>query len=219
MAVMFKILGADGREYGPVTADQIKKWVTDGRANRETQAQQTGDSNWKPLAQFAEFAEVLGVPPPVVAPPPAAPAPIASVAGGPNVGAHARAKEAVSGPAIGLIVTGALGIVLKALGLVFNLAGINFMPPSAEMTPEMLRVMHFFSGPVAIASGVVGLALSLFVLYGALKMQKLSGYGLSLAAAIVALIPCFSPCCLLGLPIGIWALVVLNKPEVKSQFR
>jgi hypothetical protein len=39
-----------------------------------------------------------------------------------------------------------------------------------------------------------------------------------LAAAIVALIPCFSPCCLIGLPIGIWALVVLSKPEVKSQF-
>jgi hypothetical protein len=50
-------------------------------------------------------------------------------------------------------------------------------------------------------------------------MQKLSSYGLSLTTAIVVLIPCFSPCCLLGLPIGIWALVVLNKPEVKSQFR
>ena len=25
-------------------------------------------------------------------------------------------------------------------------------------------------------------------------------------------------CCLLGVPFGIWALVVLNKPEVKAQF-
>jgi hypothetical protein len=31
-------------------------------------------------------------------------------------------------------------------------------------------------------------------------------------------VPCISPCCLVGLPIGIWALVVLNKPEVKSSF-
>jgi hypothetical protein len=32
------------------------------------------------------------------------------------------------------------------------------------------------------------------------------------------MIPCISPCCLLGLPIGIWALVVLLKPEVKAAF-
>jgi hypothetical protein len=49
-------------------------------------------------------------------------------------------------------------------------------------------------------------------------MQKLSNHGLAMAAAIVAMIPCFSPCCLLGLPFGIWALVMLNKPEVRSQF-
>ena len=32
------------------------------------------------------------------------------------------------------------------------------------------------------------------------------------------MVPCISPCCLVGLPIGIWALVVLNKPEVKGSF-
>ena len=65
MAVMFKILGADGKEYGPVTVDQIKKWISEGRANRETMAQQAGDSAWKPLGQFTGFADVLGGPPPV----------------------------------------------------------------------------------------------------------------------------------------------------------
>ena len=215
---MFKILGGDGKEYGPVTTEQIKKWVAEGRANRETQVQQTGDSNWKPLDQFPEFADVLGVLPPVAAPRPATPGPSVSVAGSLDAGARARAKEAVSGPAIGLIVTAALGIVIKALGLVSPIVGVNFMPPPAGMTPEMARVMQFFSGPVAIVSGIVGLAISLFVLYGAIKMQKLAGYGFAMAAAIIALIPCFSPCCLIGLPIGIWVLVVLSKPEVKSQF-
>jgi hypothetical protein len=38
-----------------------------------------------------------------------------------------------------------------------------------------------------------------------------------MAAAIMAMIPC-NCCCLLGLPFGIWALVMLMKPEVKSQF-
>jgi hypothetical protein len=33
------------------------------------------------------------------------------------------------------------------------------------------------------------------------------------------MIPYISPCCCLGLPIGIWALVVLNNEQVKSSFR
>jgi hypothetical protein len=49
-------------------------------------------------------------------------------------------------------------------------------------------------------------------------MQSLRSYGFAFAAAILAMIPCLTPCCVLGLPFGIWALVVLNKPEVKSQF-
>jgi GYF domain 2 len=216
---MFKILGADGKEYGPVTADQIKKWITEGRANRETQAQQTGDSNWRPLAQFPDFAEVLGVVPPVVAPPPGAPAPIASAASGTDAGAHARAKDAVSGPAIGLMVTAGLGVAGGLVGLVLTLARWGAAPEMPGMDPQLAHMIQVFAyGPLGIVTKIVGLAISLFVLYGAIKMQKLAGYGFALAAAIVALIPCFSPCCLIGLPIGIWALVVLSKPEVKSQF-
>jgi hypothetical protein len=56
------------------------------------------------------------------------------------------------------------------------------------------------------------------ILFGGLKMQKLENYGLAMAASIVAMIPCISPCCLVGLPIGIWAVVVLSKPEVKNAF-
>jgi len=39
------------------------------------------------------------------------------------------------------------------------------------------------------------------------------------AASIIAMIPCVSPCCCLGLPFGIWALVVLARPAVKSAFQ
>jgi len=53
---------------------------------------------------------------------------------------------------------------------------------------------------------------------GASKMQSLTSYQFAFTAAILAMVPCLSPCCLLGLPFGIWALVVLNKPEIKSQF-
>jgi hypothetical protein len=52
-----------------------------------------------------------------------------------------------------------------------------------------------------------------------LKMKRLESHGLAVTASILAMLPCTSPCCIIGLPLGIWALVVLSKPEVKSAFR
>src|SRR2546426_7791887 len=66
---MFKIIGADRKEYGPVTADQINSWILEGRAHSETLAQAHGSSEWKPLSSFPEFAPILAAkysaPPPV----------------------------------------------------------------------------------------------------------------------------------------------------------
>src|SRR5512147_124859 len=57
---MFKIIGADGREYGPVPAATICDWIRQGRANAETRLQAEGATHWKPLAAYPEFAEALG---------------------------------------------------------------------------------------------------------------------------------------------------------------
>ena len=71
---------------------------------------------------------------------------------------------------------------------------------------------------MGIVFRIIGILVCVFIFFGALKMKKLENYGLCMGASIVAMIPCISPCCLIGLPIGIWALVVLNKPEIKSSF-
>ncbi|MGD0060607.1 MAG: CD225/dispanin family protein [Verrucomicrobiia bacterium] len=74
---MFKIIGGDGRPYGPVSADQIRQWIAEGRANAQTMAQAEGSVEWKPLGQFPEFAP-SAVPPVMPSTPPtptAAPAP------------------------------------------------------------------------------------------------------------------------------------------------
>lgn len=73
---MFKIIGGDGRQYGPVTIEQAREWITSGRANAQTMAQRDGESDWKPLSQFAEFAEALGASANQPPPPPPASAPI-----------------------------------------------------------------------------------------------------------------------------------------------
>ena len=56
---MFKIIGIDGRQYGPVDAEQIKRWIGAGRADASTKAQAEGSEDWKSLAEFPEFAEAL----------------------------------------------------------------------------------------------------------------------------------------------------------------
>ena len=56
---MFKIIGADQKEYGPVSTEQLRQWVVEGRANAQTQIRKEGEADWKPLSAFAEFDDVL----------------------------------------------------------------------------------------------------------------------------------------------------------------
>jgi len=55
--MIYRVIGADGRQYGPATAEQIREWIAAGRANHQTLAQAEGASEWKPLGTFAEFAQ------------------------------------------------------------------------------------------------------------------------------------------------------------------
>lgn len=71
---MYKILGADHREYGPVSAEQISEWVKQGRANGSTMARAEGTENWVALSNIPEFASLFGAgaagAPPSSTPPP-----------------------------------------------------------------------------------------------------------------------------------------------------
>jgi hypothetical protein len=68
---MYKIIGADGREYGPITADQLRNWIAEGRATAQTKVQAEGSAQWKPLTEYLEFAAALArTPPPQPAPGP-----------------------------------------------------------------------------------------------------------------------------------------------------
>jgi uncharacterized RDD family membrane protein YckC len=53
---MFTILGADGKEYGPVSAGRVHEWLHGGRANLQTPARRADETEWKTLGDFPEFA-------------------------------------------------------------------------------------------------------------------------------------------------------------------
>ena len=130
-----------------------------------------------------------------------------------NEYATATAAQRLSGPATALIVTGVLGIIAQVLAAVANVAQINMVPRGEVVAPVM------FGTGISLAMGAVYIGLGVLVIVGATKMKNLENYSLAMASAIVALVPCISPCCLLGLPFGIWALVVLNDSSVKAAFR
>jgi hypothetical protein len=77
---MYKIIGANQVEYGPVTADQLRQWITEGRVNAQTMVQAEGDTGWKPLSAFPEFASSMPPTPPPGVPPAYAPAGITPLA-------------------------------------------------------------------------------------------------------------------------------------------
>lgn len=69
---MYRIIGGDGREYGPVTGDAIRQWIMQNRANSKTMVKAENAADWRPLGDIPEFAGSFGAPPPQ--PPPVFPA-------------------------------------------------------------------------------------------------------------------------------------------------
>ena len=91
---MYKIIGTDGRQYGPVDAEQIRRWIAENRVKWQTLAHMDGASEWTPLGSFSEFAPELKVTPPPIVPPPV-----------------------VTSRASGKIPAGIFGILLGSLGI------------------------------------------------------------------------------------------------------
>ncbi|MCD6050789.1 MAG: transcriptional regulator, family protein [Verrucomicrobia bacterium] len=73
------------------------------------------------------------------------------------------------------------------------------------------------TGPILAVIGLLLLGMSALMIWGAAKMREGRGYGLAILACILAMV--MAPANLIGLPVGIWALVVLLRPEVKAAFR
>jgi hypothetical protein len=215
---MYRIIGADGKEYGPISKDQMRQWMAEGRVNNQTRVLLEGTTEWKTVADMPELTapapSAVGAvpPPPMTGLPPMGAIPTMT-SGYPS----SNALEQVNGPGIGLIVTGAITVLLSLGFLIVMLAGIG-LGAMQSSSSEAEKIFAGFAGSLGVALRVVGILGGLIVLYGGIKMRKLENYGLCMTASIVAMIPCLS-CCIIGLPIGIWSLVVLSKPEVKNFFR
>jgi hypothetical protein len=224
----YTIIGGDKKEYGPVTGEEIKQWIAEGRLDGQSLARSDNDTEWRPLAAFPEFGAAFPgrVPatPGFSAPP---------TLGGVPMAGQQDAMNAVKNPAICLILTGALNLALSLWSILQAIiapmdvnkqlaAYPQLNDPQVQKLlndPQTQKIIHFFySVGFQVGEGLFVLVMSALVLWGALSMKSLRNYEFAVVAAILAIVPCLTPCCLIGLPFGIWALVVLRRPGVKALF-
>ncbi len=137
----------------------------------------------------------------------------------PPSAAPGNPSEAVKVPAIILMVVAGLSGAWQVLSVLLNVLGVGLGAVGSAGNPDMPEWAGMMSGVVGILLNVAFLVKDGIILFGALQMKGLKSYGLAMAVSILSIIPCLSPCCVLGIPFGIWALLVLLKPEVKAAFR
>ena len=144
---MYKIVGADGRQYGPVSGEQIRQWIAVGRVESRTPVFAEGAKDWTFIGLLPEFAACFPTTPPPIAP-----------AGQPR-GSN---SFATAGLVFGILSWVPFccccdGFPFNLLGLIFSLIGLS----------QISRHPELYEGRGAAIAGLVLSAVSL-LLFGAL---------------------------------------------------
>lgn len=126
------------------------------------------------------------------------------------------AAERVRTPAMCLMIVAGLALITNVSLATFYVFGLIMSAWAQWERPPQEAIPAIFA---IIGSGIAGAVLAALTIVGAVKMKNLQSYALAMTAAILMTIPCVSPCVFLGIPFGVWALVVLVRPEVKAAFR
>jgi hypothetical protein len=148
MKATYKIIGQDGREYGPATSEQVRQWIAEGRVDSQTPLFAEGATEWTRVGLWPEFA-----------------------------GSFAAGKELprgskTNGNALAGIIFGALSITFCCcfpfgiVGLIFSLIGLSQIRTNPEGQ----------SGRGLALAGVVLSALSLALGAGALLFNLATGH-------------------------------------------
>jgi hypothetical protein len=57
MVPLYRVLGGDRKEYGPVSAEEVRRWLAEGRLNGQSLVKAEGVADWRPLATVPELLE------------------------------------------------------------------------------------------------------------------------------------------------------------------
>jgi hypothetical protein len=203
---MFTIIGGDGKEYGPVTADQVRAWIAGGRATLETKAKALGSEEWRRLGDYAEFGSAAPLPEIAAAETAATPVTAEFQPAG-AVDAATFAKDAIARAApldiMGCIerawellkanVGALVGTTLLVICFEFIVSKLcGFVPgPRWEITPRISLGMDTWAS-VLLSAPIYG-ALNIYYL------KKMRGAAVEVGDVFRAMVVMFVPLFLVGL--------------------
>ena len=182
---MYKVIGADQKEYGPVRVDQIRQWIVEGRVNAGTRLRAVTASDWVTAGELPEFRDALGM----QAPRPPLPSP-------PGAGVQSLPVP-TSGMAISSLILGILGPVTCGLsaiaGLVLGLISMS----TIGKRPGAIR-----GRGIALAGVIVS---SFFIVVGVIGTPALLLPALAKAKGRAEMVVCRNNARQLALAIWIYA--------------
>jgi Domain of unknown function (DUF4190)/GYF domain 2 len=164
---MYRIIGVDGREYGPIPEETLRQWIIQGRANAATPALAPGGTEWKPLGSLAEFSMLFAA---VTQP--------ASYSGA-QISSQKNTGAATTGMVLGIL---SLTVGLCCYGFPFNIIGLIFSIIALgqiKSNPQQYggRGMAITGLVLCIASLALALLLLIAVVIGSILSPEPHNHG------------------------------------------
>jgi hypothetical protein len=127
------------------------------------------------------------------------------------------ARGKILPPAIALIVVGGIGLVASLFNVITALSGAPL--PVDPNAPELVKQMQQGAvGPVAIVMQSAFILVNVVIIFGGAQMARMQMRPLGITASVLAMLNIGSCCCIIGLPVGIWSLVILLMADVAAAF-
>jgi len=167
---MYKIIGTDGKEYGPINEDGLRMWISEGRAHSQSLVRKESETQWRQLGTFTEFASTM-TPGPIAAVVP----PLAT--GNETVAAIIpyRNPQALVAYYLGLFsILPVLGFFMGVTAFILGIRGLLF----ASRNPQAKGKVHAWVG--IICGGIFGLVnlliiVAMFIGFAAARHQRSFG--------------------------------------------
>src|ERR1044071_5802592 len=152
----YTIIGGDGKQYGPITDADVRKWFSEGRLNAQTMMKGESDAEFRAVAAFPEFADLFQATPPLF---------------DAAMDDRNEAARLVKAPAVALIVASSIDLFFGVIGMVRQQATLDMYSKMPQFNdPQMQQMLHMISGPVGIVTCLFQLAAATVVLIAGIRM-------------------------------------------------
>ncbi len=150
---MFRIIGGDGKEYGPVPADEVRRWMDERRVQPNSLVRAEGSTEWKSLSSFPELASLhaSGISP---APFATSTTPLRTYQG------NGMATSGLVLSCFALVCCGCLPVAI--LGIVFSSLGLSQANRDPEQSGKGIAIAGLVVGVVALLGNIVTLVVGGF---------------------------------------------------------